>query len=311
MKYSVIGAGNCFRLWESAFKELGLSFCSVCDTDKEKLKSLKYTVYTDLDELLRNDGSDCIIVTSPVSTHFEIASKIISAGKSVIVEKPVSYDFSHVESLCKMAEMRGVDFICSYHAAFSMDVEHFLANRSSLKEGLGKLLGFECVFYDPYVINGELLPSSDSLYGSYLDSAVNALSVISRVIGLDGLTPLTDPRQFLRKENLFSQTLYKKGSINGVIRTDWRLKKNLKKTLLTYEGGQILLNHSMQRIEKSLENQEPEIIDCNDCQRERLLNQYLSTIKAIESGKWDIAPHLPMYRLLLGEKRNDLRNNKA
>ncbi len=47
---------------------------------------------TDVDELARADDCDAVIVTVPPTRHFEIARRIVRAGKPLLVEKPLTDD---------------------------------------------------------------------------------------------------------------------------------------------------------------------------------------------------------------------------
>src|SRR6185295_8044826 len=47
----------------------------------------------DAAELLRRDDIDAIDVCTPSHTHFELAWAALEAGKHVLCEKPVAYDF--------------------------------------------------------------------------------------------------------------------------------------------------------------------------------------------------------------------------
>lgn len=298
MTYSIIGAGNCFRLWNDALRETGNRFGSVCDTNQQRHSQLHCPTYTELDDFLENDKSDYIILATPVSTHYPLAKKIINAGRNIIIEKPISYDYLHVEELCSLADNKGVRLECSYHSAYAIDVDYFLDHRVLLEKEMGQMIGFECDFCDPYVKGGKIVTSAQSLYGSYLDSAINALSVIGRLIGLEDMISLTDTMPFISEENTQSRTLYKKGNIQGVIRTDWKRGINFKATTLIYTNGIIYMNHSMQRIARRKAESTTEI-DCNPLGKERLINQYVSTIRAIEKAGSEISRHKMIHRLLL------------
>ncbi|MBR6737611.1 MAG: Gfo/Idh/MocA family oxidoreductase [Clostridia bacterium] len=298
MTFSIIGAGNCFKLWDNAFKELGIKFSSVCDTNFEKLVKIECPVYSNLDDLLSNDKSDYVIVATSVDSHYFLAEKIINSSRNVIIEKPISYDYNHIDKLNNLAKEKGVRLLCAYHSAYSLDVDYFLTHRSLIEKDLGKLLGFECDFCDPYLIDGKLVSSARSLHGSYLDSAINALSVVQRLIGLDNAISLTDNKLYVNDLTTSSESHYKIGNVSGVIRTSWEKGVNFKATKIIYENGTVYLNHSMQNIEKNF-NGNVTTIDCNSSKKERLLNQYVSMIKAITCESLELALNIQIYKLLL------------
>ena len=59
------------------------------------------------DDLLSNRGIDAIAIATPVSTHFELASRALQAGKDVLVEKPLAHNVAEAKSLIEMAEKNG------------------------------------------------------------------------------------------------------------------------------------------------------------------------------------------------------------
>ena len=56
------------------------------------------------DDLLSNPDIDAIAIATPVSSHFELASRALNAGKDVLVEKPLSSDVAEAKKLIKTAE---------------------------------------------------------------------------------------------------------------------------------------------------------------------------------------------------------------
>ena len=59
-------------------------------------------IYTDLDEMLKDDEIDCIYVASPNSLHYEHAKKAMLANKNVIVEKPFCSNVQECEELIEL-----------------------------------------------------------------------------------------------------------------------------------------------------------------------------------------------------------------
>ncbi len=81
---------------------------TVCDLNEERLRPLakKYAgvqLTTRYDELLRDRTIDAVVVATPISTHYELASRAIRAGKHVLVEKPLSATTREGERLVRLA----------------------------------------------------------------------------------------------------------------------------------------------------------------------------------------------------------------
>jgi predicted dehydrogenase len=59
-------------------------------------------------DLVMRDDIDVIDVCTPSHTHFELASAAIAAGKHVLCEKPVAYDYRETRKLAARARDRGL-----------------------------------------------------------------------------------------------------------------------------------------------------------------------------------------------------------
>lgn len=88
-------------------------------------------IYTDLDEMLKDDEIDCIYVASPNSLHYEHAKKAMQANKNVIVEKPFCSNVQECEeliALCKETKC----FL--FEAITTVYNPNFLTIKEKLKE---------------------------------------------------------------------------------------------------------------------------------------------------------------------------------
>src|SRR5690242_5628413 len=73
----------------------GTTVAAVCDARPERLALVQKRNpgtrgMTDWHELVRDPGIDLIAISTPVSTHFEMAMAALRAGKHVLVEKPMA-----------------------------------------------------------------------------------------------------------------------------------------------------------------------------------------------------------------------------
>ena len=65
-------------------------------------------LFSDWKELLRSPEVDAVLVATPVRTHFEIAAAALSAGKHVLVEKPITETSAQAERLIEAAGERNL-----------------------------------------------------------------------------------------------------------------------------------------------------------------------------------------------------------
>jgi predicted dehydrogenase len=96
IKVGVIGYGywgpNLVRNFTAA---PGSEVVAVCDLREERLTPLRkiypsLRTYRNATELIRDTAIDAVIISTPVSSHFELAMEALTAGKHVLVEKPLA-----------------------------------------------------------------------------------------------------------------------------------------------------------------------------------------------------------------------------
>jgi predicted dehydrogenase len=90
------------------FEELG-ALAALCDLEEDLREryAARYPnvrVYSDYDELLRDDSIDGVVIATPVPTHYELAKRALAAGRHALVEKPPAMRASEMEELVTLAE---------------------------------------------------------------------------------------------------------------------------------------------------------------------------------------------------------------
>ena len=83
----------------------------ICDLDSERLA--KYGrrhpaagVTTGLDRVISDPGVEAVIIATPVQTHYELAARVLEAGKHVFVEKPLASSSELADRLVGLASDR-------------------------------------------------------------------------------------------------------------------------------------------------------------------------------------------------------------
>lgn len=90
----------------AALAGVELSWC--CDADEERRERLaathRSTRFTaDLDDLLGDEELDAIVLATPVSTHAELAQRVLQAGKHCFVEKPLAQSTADAQAVVEAA----------------------------------------------------------------------------------------------------------------------------------------------------------------------------------------------------------------
>lgn len=129
----------------------GLNVTAVCDVLpfrlEEGLAKTNNTAkpYTDYKELLKDTTIDAVLISTPFSTHYEIAMAAINAGKHVYCEKTLVKGFKQIENLTKKVTSSKLIFQTGHQYHSSRLYTHVV---KMLKSGaIGKIKSFECQWY--------------------------------------------------------------------------------------------------------------------------------------------------------------------
>src|SRR5262245_60116891 len=90
---AVLGCGYWGKNLVRNFYEVG-ALRVVCDPRQEALDEARsmYNVrtVTNVDNLLTDQEIDAVVIAAPASQHYDLALRILAAGKDVYVEKPLA-----------------------------------------------------------------------------------------------------------------------------------------------------------------------------------------------------------------------------
>jgi predicted dehydrogenase len=99
----------------------------ICDLDPERLAKYRRRhpdarVTTRIERVLADPGVDAVIIATPVHTHYDLAARVLEAGKHVFVEKPLASSSELADELAKMAAARGRILMCGHTFLYSPPV---------------------------------------------------------------------------------------------------------------------------------------------------------------------------------------------
>ena len=100
---------------------------AVCDSNPAALAKVTsrfpaVEAVESFDRLLADESLDAVAIVTPVSTHFELASAALEAGKHVFVEKPMAGSVADAERLVAIAEERGLTLMPGHTFLYSPPV---------------------------------------------------------------------------------------------------------------------------------------------------------------------------------------------
>ncbi len=111
LKAGVLGAGHLgkihLKLLDQSQKYTLIGFF---DNDQHAAQQIEqefgYKSYPSMEALI--DACDVIDVVTPTIYHFECAEKVVTAGKHLFIEKPITQTVAEAEKLLKLVEQHGV-----------------------------------------------------------------------------------------------------------------------------------------------------------------------------------------------------------
>jgi predicted dehydrogenase len=113
IRIALIGYGYWGPNYARVLNELPDSSVTViCDAQAERSERAAsrfphIALSRDVRETLRRDDIDAVVVSTPASTHHEIARLALQSGRHVLVEKPLALELEHCEELEQLAEKKG------------------------------------------------------------------------------------------------------------------------------------------------------------------------------------------------------------
>jgi UDP-N-acetyl-2-amino-2-deoxyglucuronate dehydrogenase len=119
------GIANCHAWALAALPEARLVATVDIDEERARAFQVKYGAAswsTDLDEVLRRDDVDAVVVTTANNMHAPLSIKALNAGKHVMVQKPMSLTLAEADEMIAAADRAGkqlmVSFFEFFHPAF-------------------------------------------------------------------------------------------------------------------------------------------------------------------------------------------------
>jgi len=295
IRLGIIGLGEIAKTQITALEELSqFQLVAGVDTDKAKKSKLPTgsSFYKDYWEMLSDSPVDAVVISTPYQCHFDMAVDLLKTGKHVLVEKPATETIKQFEELKELAEKSKRCLVVALHDAFSCDLLWFLKRKGKY----GELQCVHSVFSDTY-FNDE--HKFDSLGGSWLDSGVNALSVIGKLLDLtkarieDAHIP-----GYPNDVHASVRLGFNDGEAAASIDTSWRAPQKQKRTCLRFQdGAEIILDHTGQKV-LTESGETLHLSPGND----RLANQYVGVFKdflgRISTNKDNLDTAEPIHRRL-------------
>ncbi|MDT0688265.1 Gfo/Idh/MocA family oxidoreductase [Salegentibacter sp. F188] len=111
LKVGVLGAGHLGKIHLKLLNQSGkFELVGFFDANEENASKIEeefgYKKFSSLDNLIAK--VEVVDVVTPTLSHFEVAKKVISAGKHLFIEKPITNTFEEAQELIALAEKHKV-----------------------------------------------------------------------------------------------------------------------------------------------------------------------------------------------------------
>jgi predicted dehydrogenase len=129
IRVGLIGYGYWGPNYARALTDLpDLSLTFVCDTQEERLRRAAarfpgIPLCQDVSGAMRRDDVDAVIISTPASTHYELARLALESGRHVIVEKPLALEIEHCEHLGELADKKDLVLMVAHTFLYNSGIQ--------------------------------------------------------------------------------------------------------------------------------------------------------------------------------------------
>ncbi len=207
----------------------GALVVSVSDLDPEKLALVGrrhpgITATTEFRDLLKDSRIDAVAIATPVHTHYELALAALSAGKHVLIEKPLAHTSGQARHLIEEAARRNLVLMVDHTFLYTPAVQK-----------IRQLIG-DGVLGDIYYYNG--VRASLGLFQDDVnviwDLAVHDISIIQYIFHEDPVAVSATGASHVpgSPENMAHITLFFRSSCIAQISVNWLSPVKVRQTLI-------------------------------------------------------------------------------
>ncbi|MGH9028313.1 MAG: Gfo/Idh/MocA family protein [Acidimicrobiales bacterium] len=139
-------------------------------------------------EVIADPAVDAVLIASPTSTHLELVTAVLDAGKPLLCEKPLAPTFGEIEQICRAVEASGLTAQVGFHSRFHPLVNHL--HDTVVSAELGRAMGYT-LRDDQYWPTGDVVAGHSSWRsrrelaggGALLEHSIHAADVLCWLFG--------------------------------------------------------------------------------------------------------------------------------
>jgi len=245
LRAGVIGVGSMGQNHARIYHE-NANLVGVADLDKEAVKKVgeRYNTkyYADYKKLLKN--VDAVSIAVPTGLHYKVATDAISAGKHVLIEKPICNNIRDGEKLIQRADEQGV-VLAVGHVERHNPIVRF-AKEALKKKRFGDVISIAARRVSSF-------PSRIKDVGVILDIGIHDIDVIryladSEIKTVYALAGSTGNAKFDDHANVL---LSFNNNISGFVEVNWLTPMKVRTLSLTCSKNFVELDYMKQSVKIS------------------------------------------------------------
>lgn len=220
---------NLARNFSAANGSHVIMICDMNDLIFNKIKKSypHIRVTKSCDEMIHDPKVDAIAIATPVFTHYEIAKKVLEAGKSVFVEKPFTSTIAQAEELIELAEKKNLKIMVDHTFLYTGAV-------NKIKQLIAEDVLGDIYYFDSIRVNLGLFQHDINVVW---DLATHDIAIMDYLIGDKPQAVIaTGSGHFNRGlEDIAYLTFYYPDNVIAHINVNWLSPVKVRTTLI---GGQ-------------------------------------------------------------------------
>ncbi|WP_455364533.1 Gfo/Idh/MocA family protein [[Eubacterium] cellulosolvens] len=242
---AVVGAGFWGRNQIRIFSQIPQStLLAVCDTDRKALQKVRssYQVdtYTEIEQILERDDIYALTVCTPTLTHYNLAHRIIEAGKHLLVEKPLTSTTDEAKKIIALAKKRGVSLFVGFVERFNPAVRYLKTFINQKRMGNVILLMARRVTRWPVRI-GDI--------GVTKDSAIHDVDIMRFLLNSEVSHVYARVGSLKHRHEDFSEIMVKfQNGVIGFIDANWLTPRKIRKLVVTGSEATAIIDYITQEV---------------------------------------------------------------
>lgn len=202
-------------------------------------------VYASLDEAQTECVPKAVVVAVPTPHHMPVTKDVLEMFPvaDLFVEKPLADNWDDARHLFDRGESRSSRFEVLYHMAFAPEVLWARRLAGQHANSWGRLEHVECWFSDAYAKDIER--ASTTLGNSWLDSGINALSVLQWFADVRDILEFRELDHEFRTYEAIVSCVEAGHEARGNIVTSWGVTEGTRETRLRYSNSvDVVIDHA-------------------------------------------------------------------